>query len=462
MSFDAIIIGAGMSGLAAGIRLQMYDKKVLILESHFAPGGLNSYYTRGNQIFDVGLHAMTNYIAKGEKGKPLNKLLKQLRIPYDALELSPQNRSKIYFPDHTLEFTNEIDFLINEIEVKFPSEVDGFNRLINFINTFDETNLTNKFTPARPVVAEYISDPYLIEMILCPLLIYGSALPNDMDLSQFVIMFKSIYLEGFSRPKGGVRKIIDILLARFAKLGGTLKYNSTVEQILTKDGAAYGVKTSIGETYEAPMIFSSAGLPETLTMVEGGHARDHQIGEMSFSETILCFKDRPKDFEIDDTIVFYNNGPKYRYQKPIDFYDPNSAVICMPNNYGNDDYPEGIIRFTFISNFERFSELRAVDKQMYRAKKEEIIESGMDIFKKIYPHYKSELIQKDVFTPTTIKRYTGHFSGTVYGSPIKARDGRTEVEGLHIIGTDQGFLGIVGSMLSGISISNLYGLKGLK
>ena len=30
--FDAIIIGAGMSGLAAGIRLAMFDKNVLILE----------------------------------------------------------------------------------------------------------------------------------------------------------------------------------------------------------------------------------------------------------------------------------------------------------------------------------------------------------------------------------------------------------------------------------------------
>ena len=80
MQYDAIVIGAGMSGLAAGIRLAMFDKKVIVLEKHSIPGGLNSYYQRRNfdkgviRQFDVGLHALTNFIKKGEKGKPFSKL----------------------------------------------------------------------------------------------------------------------------------------------------------------------------------------------------------------------------------------------------------------------------------------------------------------------------------------------------------------------------------------------------
>ena len=60
--------------------------------------------------------------------------------------------------------------------------------------------------------------------------------------------------------------------------------------------------------------------------------------------------------------------------------------------------------------------------------------------------------------PTTIKKFTSHLNGAVYGSIDKSRDGKTSVEGLYITGTDQGFLGIVGSMLSGISMANLHGL----
>lgn len=67
------------------------------------------------------------------------------------------------------------------------------------------------------------------------------------------------------------------------------------------------------------------------------------------------------------------------------------------------------------------------------------------------PNY--NILFKDIFTPTTIKRYTHHFDGTVYGSIDKSRNGKTHINGTYICGTDQGFLGIVGSMLSGISMA---------
>ena len=40
------------------------------------------------------------------------------------------------------------------------------------------------------------------------------------------------------------------------------------------------------------------------------------------------------------------------------------------------------------------------------------------------------------------------------------RGSTTHLENLFLCGTDQGFLGIIGSMLSGITIANLHLLKG--
>jgi phytoene dehydrogenase-like protein len=60
MKYDVVIVGAGMSGLAAGIRLAYYERRVCIVEKHYAFGGLNSYYTLDGRQFDVGLHAVTN------------------------------------------------------------------------------------------------------------------------------------------------------------------------------------------------------------------------------------------------------------------------------------------------------------------------------------------------------------------------------------------------------------------
>ena len=42
MRYDTVIIGAGLSGLAAGIRLAYFDRSVCVLERHTTGGGLNS------------------------------------------------------------------------------------------------------------------------------------------------------------------------------------------------------------------------------------------------------------------------------------------------------------------------------------------------------------------------------------------------------------------------------------
>jgi hypothetical protein len=53
-----------------------------------------------------------------------------------------------------------------------------------------------------------------------------------------------------------------------------------------------------------------------------------------------------------------------------------------------------------------------------------------------------------------VAKFTGHIQGAIYGAPDKVSDGRTALSNVFLCGTDQGLLGIVGAMLSGISIAN--------
>ena len=104
MSYDTIIIGAGLSGLAAGIRLAYFEKRVCILERHTTIGGLNSFYRLRNRNHDVGLHAVTNYAPPGTRTGPLSKLLRQLRMRWDDFDLAPQIESSVVFPSCILRF----------------------------------------------------------------------------------------------------------------------------------------------------------------------------------------------------------------------------------------------------------------------------------------------------------------------------------------------------------------------
>lgn len=454
--YDCIIIGAGMSGLAAGIRLSMFQKNVLILEKHSIPGGLNSYYKRGKREFDVGLHALTNFVTSQDRGKTFNKLMKQLRIPYDDFKLNSQNYSLIKFPDRELKFTNDVAFFTEEIRLNFPHEIDNFIKLLEHIKAFNEVNLENKTMMAKDVVKTFIKDNALVEMIFCPLLIYGSAWENDMDFSQFVVMFKSIFLEGFSRPAGGVRTIIDLLVKKYQ---GEIRYKTEVTKIITKNNQIVGVEINNNEILYADKILSSMGLPETFAKVNSDFT--YPTGNLSFTESILITDKKPKDLGIDATIIFMNERPQYLYQRPTTFIDNKSAVVCFPNNFRYDsfadDYNEGVMRITNIANFDLWSRLT---KEAYLAEKEAVYQTSKNILKNCGINSRYEVLFKDIFTPTTIKKYTSHFNGTVYGSTEKSRNGKTPIDGLFICGTDQGFLGIVGSMLSGISMANLHILSG--
>jgi phytoene dehydrogenase-like protein len=459
--YDCIIIGAGMSGLAAGIRLSMYNKKVLILEKHSISGGLNSYYARGKRKFDVGLHALTNFVNPTDKGKPFNKLMKQLRIPYEEFKLHPQNFSLIHYPETKLKFNNDIEFLRNEIASQFPTQIDGFDKLIEHIKNYDEVNLANETIMAKDVVKNFINDELLLDMIFCPLLIYGSAWENDMDFSQFVIMFKSIFLEGFSRPVGGVRTILDLLLKKLEANGCEIKFKTEVTKIISNNKKIVGVEINGAQILECDSILSSMGLPETYSIIESDKKllESPRKGNLSFCESILFTDKKPSELGLDATIIFYNNRSRYHYQKPQTLFDNSSAVVCLPNNFTHDEFDEGIIRVTNIANFDHWNSLLNTSKEEYKLKKDEVFEQSRLILKDCGLNSNYNVLYKDIFTPTTIKRYTQHFDGTVYGSIDKSRNGRTPVDGLFICGTDQGFLGIVGSMLSGISMANLHVLS---
>jgi phytoene dehydrogenase-like protein len=100
-----------------------------------------------------------------------------------------------------------------------------------------------------------------------------------------------------------------------------------------------------------------------------------------------------------------------------------------------------------------------LNEEEYKAQKAAWLEASLNEVVKLIPDFRDSIVFTDVFTPKTIRRFTGHINGAVYGTPNKTKMGTTRLENLFICGTDQGFLGIVGAMLSGISMANLHVLQ---
>jgi phytoene dehydrogenase-like protein len=459
MDYDVLIIGAGMSGLAAGIRLAYYDKRVCIVEKHHRVGGLNSFYNRGGRKFDVGLHAVTNYVPKGVKLTPLPKLLRQLKLKREDFALCPQRLSAIKFPCKTLRFNNDLDFFVQEVVDNFPAQADNFQRLLKTIFEYDELNLYAKPISAREVVGSIISDPLLIDMVFCPLMFYGNAQENDIEFGQFVIMFKGIYREGFARPQAGVRKILDVLVRKYRGCGGELKTRCTVTSIQVANGRVEAILLENGEVLTADKILSSAGYVETMKLLSNYDPTriEDKAGQLSMVEFITVLDKQPTEMGHETTIVFYNNSDRFDYRKPDELVNVSSGVICCPNNFQYENpLPEGMIRITNLANFDLWDRL---GEEEYKAQKAAWLGTSINEVIKLIPDFRDSIIFTDVFTPKTIHRFTGHINGAVYGTPRKIKTGRTHLDNLFICGTDQGFLGIVGAMLSGISMANLHVLQ---
>lgn len=452
-----------MSGLAAGIRLAHYDQKVCILEKHWTIGGLNGFYRLGGRNYDVGLHAVTNFTPPGTKKGPLARLLRQLRFKWEDFELSPQVGSAIAFPGVRLGFTNDIEFLRSEVARAFPSEKDNFAKLLTQLVDYDDLTQDNFGGSARQFLGSIINDPLLIEMILCPLMWYGNAREDDMDFGQFCIMFRSIFLEGFARPFAGVRLILKHLVRRFRSLGGELKLRSSVASLKIDGDRVVGVELENGEVLEGKRILSSAGIVETQRLCEDLTEKvpDQRAGQLTFIESISVLDKQPKEVGFGETIVFYNDSPTFHWKSPASgLCDTRTGVICSPNNY---QYPsesgnleDGIIRLTTIADFQSWVNL---DEAEYQRQKMWWYDRSVASAVRFIPDFRSHVVDTDVFTPKTIRRFTSHDNGAVYGAPEKKLDGTTHLKNLFLCGTDQGFVGIIGAIVSGISMANMHCLK---
>jgi len=463
--YPLLIIGGGLSGLAAGIRFARFGQKVLILEKHSKAGGLNSYYYRKGRLLETGLHAVTNFAQPEDKHAPLNRLLRQLKIPRRTLNLREQMTSEIRFPGRaSLCFSNDFSLLQSQVAKHFPDSAKHFSEMTAAIDNYDPFEPRPKIS-ARKFVASFIKDRLLCEMLFCPTMFYGGSDENDMDLSQFVILFRSILQEGFFRPEGTIKDILDLLLQQYKDFGGEIEFSTGVQEIISGNNRISGVRTLTGEEIGCSFLISTAGLPETKKLFKQQETSavypelsvDQAAGRLSFLESIYLF-DRSAGSLLpeDRTIIFYNLDADFSYRRPDDAVDLNSGVICFPDNFQGERHTDiAQLRVTHLANYDAWrNAYDSEDKTLYPAMKTHWTERSRETIGKIIGNCSENIVYEDSFTPVTIERYTSRSQGAVYGSSEKIKDGRTNFENLYIAGTDQGYLGIVGSMLSGVTMIN--------
>src|SRR4030043_1242233 len=106
--YDAIIIGAGISGLVCGCYLAKAGMKVLIVEQHNKPGGYFTSFKRKGFLFDAAAHSFGNY----REGGHVRKIFTEIGVD-KIIKIQRFDPSDIIIaPDFKLTFWNDTNATI--------------------------------------------------------------------------------------------------------------------------------------------------------------------------------------------------------------------------------------------------------------------------------------------------------------------------------------------------------------
>lgn len=328
----AIVIGAGFGGLAAAVRLAARGYRVTLLEKLDGPGGRAYVFHDQGFTFDAGPTIITAPYLLEELWTLAGRRLA------DDIDLRPLDPYyKIRFDDGSVfRYGGSKEALREEVRRFAPEDEPAFGRFMErsrqiYEVAFEELaaqpfhSLT--FTLRRMgellrlgghrtvfnEVSRYFSNPKMRTVFsFHPLLIGGNPLTTT---AYYCLIAHLERKHGVHFPMGGVGRIADGLVKLIEELGGEVRYQSDVQEILHKDGRAHGVRLTSGEVIEAKVVVSNADAAWTYSkLLRGGQRKrwsERKIRQRAYSMGLFVWyfgTDRRYEDVGHHTMVL---GPRY-------------------------------------------------------------------------------------------------------------------------------------------------------
>jgi len=280
MDRRAVIIGAGLGGLATAVRLRHAGWDVEILEKNDRPGGRCNQIREAGFTFDTGptLLLMPDVLVDlfSSVGCNLTRYL-------DLIPVNPNYR--LHWGDGaSLEFTTNLDRMDEQLEAIEPGSARAFRRYLadagykyrvsrdrfverNFNHWYEFATLTNLYYLLRTHTlrkldrhaARYFRDPRLIAAFTFQAMYLGLA-PSQAP-SVYALLPYTELAEGIWFPRGGLYSIVTAMVTLAAEMGVRLRLNTEVTEMLIDGRRVRGVITGDGETVLGDVVVANADLP---------------------------------------------------------------------------------------------------------------------------------------------------------------------------------------------------------
>jgi phytoene desaturase len=276
----AVVIGSGLGGLAAAIRLGARGFRVTVLERLDAPGGRAYVFRQDGFTFDAGPTLITAPFLLDD----LWALCGRKRS--DDLELRAIDPFyRIRFDDGSIfEACGDAERMYEEVRRIAPGDVEGYRKFMRESEAiyrvgferlahlpFNSLMDMGKLVPDlvrlgawRSVcrhVASDIRDPRLrMALSFHPLFIGGNPFKVTAIYSMIAFLERSY---GVFAAIGGTGQIVKGLADLIRGQGGSFRFNAEVDEIVCENGTARGVRLKGGETVAADIVVSNADAAQT-------------------------------------------------------------------------------------------------------------------------------------------------------------------------------------------------------
>jgi phytoene desaturase len=301
-----VVVGAGLGGLSATLRLAGAGRQVTVLEQAAEPGGRAGLLSVDGYRFDTGPTVLTmpEFIDDA-----LACVGERLTDRLELLPLDPAYRA-MFADGSRIDVHADTDRMAEQIsQVASARDAAGYRELVRFLRrlyeleqaSFIDRNLDSALQllgPAgirllalgglrrlAPKIGQYLTDERL-RRIFSFQAMYAGLAPQDALAIYAVISYMDT-VAGVYFPRGGMHALPRALAAAAAAHGVRFRYRAKVDRIEVVSGRARAVHTSDGERIPADAVVVNADLPTAYQQLLPAEYRPRRLRRLRYSPSCV-------------------------------------------------------------------------------------------------------------------------------------------------------------------------------